>query len=340
MPLITALFAFQTSLLGAADAAPWISFRSTEAPLPIAQWVSRAPCPKTGAYGEAITSTGDALWAVRDATAASTPYFWRYDPGVDLWEERDVSTLPDGVFRNGTALAWDGGDRLYALAGARYEDSDRTDFWRYELVGDTWTQIEPTPGPQGAGDALVYCDLDASLYAILGSRSHGTTFARYDLAQQSWSELTAPPERTDDGASLAWGGGTKLYALAGEYSETVEHFDFWEYDLLGDEWSALADVPDPGGVGDGASLLWAGGFDPRLEDTLYALSGGSVDETAGVLAHRYSIALDQWSPLADLPCEIGYYNGTRLAFADGYLYCWQGGRSGFLGGGRMLVRLE
>ncbi len=340
MPVPAAALAIQTWILALALQATPLFHHKAEAPLPFPQWIDRSACPKTGAFGEALTSTGDALWIVRDATAASTPSFWRYDPISDLWEDRDTSTLPDGVFRNGTALAWDGDQKIYALAGARYSDDDRREFWRYDTIGDFWLQIESTLGPQGAGDAIIHCTWDGRFYAILGSRQHGTSFARYDPTQGSWAELTPPPLNADDGASLSWAGGGSLYALTGEYSETTPRTDFFEYDLATDQWSTLADVPDPGGVGDGASLLWAGGFDSRYTGSIYALSGGAVDETPSVLVHRYSIAQDAWSAMADLTCEIGYYNGNRLGFADGFIYCWQGSRSTYLGGGKKLVRLE
>ncbi|MAE68972.1 MAG: hypothetical protein CME06_00725 [Gemmatimonadetes bacterium] len=340
MPVPAAALVVQTWTLALVLQASPLFHHHAAAPLPDPRWIDRAACPKTGAFGEALASTGDALWIVRDATATSTPDFWRYDPISDLWESRDTSTLPDGVFRNGTALAWDGDRTIYALAGARYNDLDRTEFWRYDMVGDFWLQIESTLGPQGAGNALNYCAWDGKLYAILGSRQHGTTFVRYDPAQGSWYELTPPPQKADDGSSLAWAGAGSLYAFVGEYSETVPHFDFFEYDLASDEWSSLASVPDPGGVGDGASLLWAGAFDSRYTGSIHALSGGAVDETPSVLVHRYSIAQDSWSAMADLTCEIGYYNGNRLGFADGFIYCWQGSRSTYLGSGKKLVRLE
>lgn len=303
-------------------------------------WGDESPCPKTGAYGQALLSTDEALWVVRDATATSTPNFWRYDPWSDSWENRDVSSVPDGNFRNGTAMAWDQDTAIYALGGARYEDRARTSFWRYEISVDSWTELAPTPGAQGAGNALTWSGWDQSLYAMLGSRTHGTRFVRYRPDTETWTVLSAPPERTDDGAALAWAGGPKLYALSGEYKETSPVFDFWEYDISTDTWSYLADVPDAGGVGDGGSLLWAGDFDSRLAPYLYATSGGAFDETPGTLFLRYSIARDEWYPMPSLPYEIGYYNGNRLGFVDGRLFLWQAGRSNFIGGGRKLISLQ
>ncbi len=222
---------------------------------------------------------------------------------------------------------------MYALAGARYEDADRRLFLRYRLSTGTWEYLPETPGPQGAGNALVWSGWDGKLYAFLGSSQHGTVFARYDPQSVSWVLRADPPGGVDDGASLAWAGGRFLYALRGEYHESSPLRDFWRYDIETDTWSALSPIPDPGGVGDGGSLLWIGNFLGDQADYLYALGGGACDEAPGYGFYRYRISTDTWETLESLPYPVGYYNGNRLAYASGSIFYWQGTPSTWSGGG-------
>ena len=156
-------------------------------------WVQKAPTPAAGGYGEAAVGTGSHVYVVRCYSSTSSVQFWRYDPSSDSWSSLSTAGLASGTFRNGTALAWDGGDYLYALAGAKYEDSDRRIFLRYRISTDTWERLENTPGPQGAGDALAWSGWDNRLYALLGSSGHGTVFTRWSPppAGGCWP---APPE--------------------------------------------------------------------------------------------------------------------------------------------------
>jgi hypothetical protein len=86
-------------------------------------------------------------------------------------------------------------------------------------------------------------------------------------------------------------------------------------------------------VGDGGSLLWIGNFEPEQRDYIYALGGGSCWEDPGYGFFRYRISADSWEKLEDLPYPVGNYNGNRLAYAGGRIYCWQGTPSTWPGGG-------
>jgi hypothetical protein len=310
------------------------------APPPGDKWVDKENTPEVGGYGEAVVGTGSYIYVAKCLYATSTPRFWRYDPGADSWANMSVTGLPTGAFRNGTALAWDNGDYIYALCGARYSDADRRLFFRYTISTDSWTQLENTPGPQGAGDAITWSGYDGYIYAILGSSSHGTIFARYDPANNTWETRASPPAGTDDGCSLVWTGGAYLYALRGEYLETVPLRDFWRYDIVNDTWTTMADIPEAGGVGDGGSLIWVGNWLPEHGDYIYALGGGSCWEDPGDNYYRYSISSDSWEQLASIPYPITDYNGPRLGFAAGNIYYWQGTPSDYPGGGKRFCMYE
>jgi hypothetical protein len=147
-------------------------------------WFVVSRSPDAGGYGEALVSADNMIYILRCRTATDAVRWWRYDPVADRWVSLSTSGIPTGLFRNGTALAWDGGDYIYALVGARYSDSNRTTFLRYSISSNGWEYLENTPGPQGAGDALAWCGWDNKVYAILGSNQHGTVFARYSPQTQ------------------------------------------------------------------------------------------------------------------------------------------------------------
>ena len=299
-------------------------------------WSECARTSKQGGYGEAVVWDGNYIYVVRCRIVDDPVYFWRYDPNVDVWIDLSTPNVDGentGIFRSGTALAWDGADYIYALAGARYKDSDRRLFLRYSISRDEWEIMPDTPSPQGAGDALCWSNYDNKVYALLGSREHGTSFACYDPSSNIWMLKSDPPGGTEDGASLVWCGGRYIYALRGEYHEIVPCPDFWRYDIATDTWDVMVPIPDLGGVGDGASLLWIGNFMTDEADHVYALGGGSCYEDPGFGFFRYSISNGLWEVLEDIPYPVGYYVGNRLGFAGENIFYWQGTPSTWEGGG-------
>lgn len=282
-----------------------------------------------------MIGTGDAIYVVRCLYASSEATFWRYNPDTEGWTSLGTPSVngeTTGLFRTGTAFAWDEGDYIYALAGARYSDSDRRLFLRYSIPYDEWSALPDTPGSQGAGDTICWSGSDHKLYAFIGSSGHGAIFASYDPTAGYWSTIDAS-KQVDDGASLVWAGDKYLYALYGEYLETTPTQAFWRYDTDSDLWNEFEPIPDSGGVGDGGSLLYLGDFLHHQTDYIYALGGGSCWEDAGSGFYRYSISGDEWIALEEIPYPVGYYVGNRLGYADESIYYWQGSPTTWDGGG-------
>jgi N-acetylneuraminic acid mutarotase len=75
-------------------------------------------------------------------------------------------------------------------------------------------------------------------------------------------------------------------------------------------------------------------------DYIYALSGNQAhpDGIPDNRFYRYTISTNTWERLADLPFRVGYYVGSRLAYADGHIYAWQGTPSTWTGGGDDLAK--
>ena len=181
------------------------------------------------------------------------------------------------------------------------------------------------------------------LYAFVGSREHNggrSFFVRYSPENRAWETLPSLWEYTEDGASLT-ATDEYIYALQGEVAElqAENNANFARYHIPSGTWEVLPPIPDPGGVGDGGSLLWLGYMDQSFADFMLALGGGSADETTGDGVFLYSISRQTWASITTLPCPVGYYVGNRLALADGRIFYWQGERRGQPCGGQGFYEL-
>lgn len=300
-----------------------------------------------GDYGEAVIGTREAIYIARNNS------FYRYNPADDSWTVLAAPPNPDAwdAFKTGTALAWDFDDHIYALYGAATHDSRRW-FYRYSISSNSWEALANTTADQGEGDAMAWCGLHNCIYAAIGGEQRPTYFVRYDPSTGSWSDTPAdPPKGMGDGASLVWTGGNFLYALRGEFNETSPLYDFWRYNLVNNTWESVADIPayphdgGVGGVGDGGSLLYIGFWLQNQTDYIYALSGNQAkpekpEPIPDDRFYRYTISIDRWKRLADLPFGVGDYVGCRLGYADGHIYAWQGTPDTWGGGGNDLARYE
>nr|QNO55064.1 hypothetical protein FPOEFMDM_00049 [Methanosarcinales archaeon ANME-1 ERB7]QNO55136.1 hypothetical protein MNNOGLJF_00050 [Methanosarcinales archaeon ANME-1 ERB7] len=307
-------------------------------------WINKTDTPFKSGHGEAVVGTDDYIYVARCWSNISASLFYRYNPDNDSWAE--ITGLQKGAFRTGTALAWDHKNYIYAMLGARYEeDTDRRFFYRYNISNDTWDPpLNNTPYPQGAGDAITWCNYDNHryIYAMMGKSTenyggiHYGYLARYDPDSDKWENLTFNPNWscTDDGASLVWTGGNYLYALQGEVGEYKNKphkpiTNFSRYNISNNSngtWEDMRPVPEIEGVGDGGSLLWIGNWLNEYSDYIFALGGGSgvEGEAPGYNFYAYNISNNSWENLTSIPCPIGEWVGNRLGFANGHIYYWQG----------------
>ena len=303
-------------------------------------WVSNTV---TGAYGEAVVGTSDAIYIARKNS------FYRYNTADKNWTALAPPPNPDSgdAFKTGTALTWDFSDYIYALYGAATYDN-RTWFYRYSISHNAWEALANTTADQGEGDSMTWVGNDNCLYATIGGEQRPTHFMRYDPSTDSWNDTPAdPPAGMGDGASIVWTGDS-LYALRGEDDEVSPLYDFWRYSLTQDVWTSMANIPAEahdgggGGVGDGGSLLYVGFWRSDHANYIYALSGNQAhpDNIPDNRTYRYSISTNKWERLADLYFGVGYYVGCRVGYADGHIYAWQGTPSTWPGGGDDLAKYE
>lgn len=246
--------------------------------------------------GVCIVKAGNYFYAISGGSSR----FWRYDPRTNNW--RLCANAPN-TFGDGAALAYTGGDYIYALRGGV-----QPNLYRYQISTNTWTTLANAPGNIGAGGALVWTGGDY-LFALAGNNS--ANFYRYQISNNTWVTRAALPINAGAGASLVWTGGDYIYALAGNATNS-----FYRYSIAGNSWTQMANVP--ANVGAGGSLVYTG------TNLIYALIGNN---TASFVV--YNINNNSWSSLANAPGAIGANSGNRLVYdGNGYIYCLRGSTNG------------
>jgi hypothetical protein len=208
-----------------------------------------------------------------------------------------IRTSADWKIKAGGSLAYDGGNRVYALRGDKKDD-----FGYYRISNSNWYPRNATPEKVKQGGSLVYAGGDY-LYAMRGDKKKD--FWQFDINNNSWSSLRDTPEKVDEGGSLVYGGGNFIYALRGKSDE------FWRYNINTNQWATRDNTPFD--VGNGADLVFDGA------NSIYAFQGDGEREF-----WRYDISSDNWiTTLADVPGNIDV--GGSLAYYGGnYLYALQG----------------
>jgi hypothetical protein len=197
--------------------------------------------------------------------------------------------------------------------------------------------LAPPPKPDGdafkTGTALAW-DFGDCIYALFGAATGDSRrwFYRYRISTNSWEALANTTSDQGEGDALTWVGRpySCLYAtIGGEQRPTY----LMRYDPSTNAWDDAPANP-PGGMGDGASLVWTGG------DSLYALRGEFLETQPINDFWHYNLTADVWSSLADIPAEpheggvggVGdggslLYIGFWMANQTDYIYALSGNQA-------------
>lgn len=163
------------------------------------QWTDLQETPVDQGAGDAITfvifQEQRYVYAIVGAAssqrAGAVTAFLRYSLTGKRWKQ--LTGPPWACSDDGSSLAWDGDDFVYALQGADCNDEPTTTFARYYLALDLWEKLEEVPEPVKNGGSLVW-NGNEFLYATSGTdtQRQGTGFYRYNLQSQTW-DTSLPP---------------------------------------------------------------------------------------------------------------------------------------------------
>ena len=152
-------------------------------------------------------------------------------------EWREAATMPEPV--DNAAAAGMGG-YLY-VAGGRIEDLVTNKFWRYDPIGDAWTELPSMPFPRYAPMLQA---VNGKLYLFGGQSSHGnddTSMMIFDVAKNSWrtEEYALGEERYMAGSVVLDG---LIYLVGGRNRDQVSLQSCDVYDPARDRWRSCTNM--------------------------------------------------------------------------------------------------
>jgi len=177
---------------------------------------------------------GLARW---DGSRWTSQAFYEYDGS---WQARSD---PSVLLGDGSTIASDGDGIVYAVSGG-----GSSDFYRYTISSDTWSQRASLPDGVGAGAALTWAD--DYLYTLRGG-GH-SDFYRYSPAGNTWETLEPVTDTIviDAGGAMAWDGRNWLYILAGGNG-----LQFLRYRIPDGKWEVLDNTPSEINAGGGLARI-------------------------------------------------------------------------------------
>jgi hypothetical protein len=196
-----------------------------------------------------------------------------------------------------------------------------SDFWRYDVVTDTWQRLKDVfAGPSGnkvkAGSDMVYVEKNGQgyLYLLKGQRCE---FCRFNVAADSWEALTDAPT----GAKGKWPDGSWLvYDQAGTiYANKAKYHEFYSFNVAKDSWNAAALKPMPMVSNDDKKKSGAGACGARHNDRLYALKGNNSQELWSYVPSR-----DSWFEMEGVPL-VGATGKEKKVKAGADMVSYEGG---------------
>ena len=157
------------------------------------RWIELSPTPANQGAGDAMTFVSHQgqryLYAMVGAASAQRPdaitAFLRYHLSSNRWEAMPLP--PWECSDDGSALAWDGGEFVYALQGSDCQDQPTAAFARYYLTLQLWERLAPVPAAVDYAGSLAW-DGGQFLYATTGAEDpfEGRGFFRFDLIENVW----------------------------------------------------------------------------------------------------------------------------------------------------------
>jgi len=278
-------------------------------------WTTAPDAPGTISYGADMAKYGDYLYVTR---GGATNGFYRYDITHGTWQLPQFGFfgphyLGTSYFNYyyGAALASAGNNGIYIIRG-NYDNT----FGFYDVEEGSFTELARLPVGAYQGASLVYNEDENAVYYNPGymrtARStNGTYFFKYDVASNTWSQITTdpPPDETYNGSSMTYDGSRYIYLTRGNNSQ-----NWWRYDTqgtAGSRWSAMSMT---GGAywTDGGKIVYKNGY-------IYATRGSGYNTS-----WRYDVSAGSWTTLGNLPATLG--SGASLVDGgDGYLYVARGG---------------
>jgi archaellum component FlaC len=224
--------------------------------------------------------------------------FGRYDVSENAWEGPYAYSYAISGGYTVTICRGEDTDTLYCL------QSDR--FYKYTISTNRFSGYRSTYSDlgwrvDGYDPKSIY---PGGNYFYVTRGTDTTNFGRYNISQNDWDEMTAPPHPFGAGHDICATDSDNLYVVRGGGTTY-----FWRYDVNSDSWEELNAVP--------ATVSYGGGIIyPGYGDYIYLVRGSGTQDF-----YRYTISTNSWDSLTDVPICANYYGGD-LCYPDigDYIY--------------------
>ncbi|HNW93022.1 MAG TPA: hypothetical protein PKM88_08955, partial [bacterium] len=237
----------------------------------------------------------------------------RYNTVSNSWVQ--VNSINKAFLQRGAGVTWDGGNYIYGLAGRSNGNLSRLDVANAGDGGNNnlgYTNGLANMAGVDYGSPMVWNGGDY-IFAV-NSNGYIRNMRRYSISGNSWTDLGASPWTSSGsgvGLGMALDETNKNIFLVRGFRNTGNYTEFARYNISGNSWTTLANLPFTFGAFGG--LAWDGG------SYIYAVAGGGYDYSgsntnAGNATNafaRYNIGNNVWENMANLPAPVGN-NGSDV----------------------------
>jgi N-acetylneuraminic acid mutarotase len=248
--------------------------------------------------------------------------FWRYDGSA--WSQ--VAPFP-GVARRG-AVAFVANGKAYVGTGTDGTTDDEgiikfKDFYEYDPVANTWTQIADFSG-SGRYGAVAF-GIDNCGYVGTGYDDDPTAdFYKYNTTSKEWSPVASMNFKRQDATAFVIDG--KGYVVTGSNSNSYLKY-FQRYDPSTNQWTDMHVIipTDADSFDDDYSIKCSNTVSFVIGTDAYITTGGQG--SAGSSTWKYNSLTDRWTQKSDFE---GSGRSSAVAFAlNGKGYVATGNSSGY-----------
>jgi len=175
---------------------------------------------------------------------------WEYDPQLNTWKDRTVTSPPSGVSRSYFDVAFDSNRGKIVMLGGYFGGVYNTDVWEWDTTTGIWAQLVPVAGstlPDGRYYHTIAYDSIRRLIVMVGGYHSVTGFSgpgndswEWDANLLKWNETTPvgvkPLPRYNHSMAFNTQKGT-TYLFGGTVNDdpTYGPSEFWEYIPNGDK---------------------------------------------------------------------------------------------------------
>lgn len=209
------------------------------------------------------------------------------------WEWQQLDDFP-GTARD-DAASFSHYCKVYVGTGMEVGWGLTNDWWRYDVIQDSWLQVASLPASPRQYCTAQVIDAVGFLFGGLDANGPLNELWGYDTANDTWSQRASLPA---DGryAAVSFVTEGHFHICAGLLAGGVAVAELWRYDPSTDQWTQQANLP-------GMGRHRAAAISPYEFSSVRPVVVGGADAAYNALADcwAYEASSDTWEQVSDLP---------------------------------------